>query len=66
MPPDRIVGAIEAGIRPSSGSVRMVTDPGPTLEELLVGVEGLALLRTLYTGTGEDRTARLASGPFGT
>jgi SAM-dependent methyltransferase len=37
-----------------------VTDPGPTLDELLVGVEGLALLRTLYTGAAEDRVARLS------
>ena len=40
--------------------MRVVTDPGPTLDELLVGVEGLALLRTLYSGSAEDRTARLA------
>ncbi|MDD7941553.1 class I SAM-dependent methyltransferase [Actinomycetospora lutea] len=37
-----------------------MTDPGPTLEELMVGVEGLALLRTLYADAGEARAARLA------
>ncbi|GLZ49806.1 hypothetical protein Acsp06_59910 [Actinomycetospora sp. NBRC 106375] len=38
-----------------------MTDPGPTLEELTVGVEGLALLRTLYTTDAADfRAARLA------
>jgi SAM-dependent methyltransferase len=40
--------------------VRVVTGPGPTLNELMVGVEGLALLRTLYTGAAEDRVARLS------
>jgi SAM-dependent methyltransferase len=40
--------------------VRVVSEPGPTLDELMVGVEGLALLRTLYTGAAEDRAARLA------
>jgi SAM-dependent methyltransferase len=40
--------------------VRVVTDRGPTLDELLVGVEGLALLRTLYTGVAEDRVTRLS------
>jgi SAM-dependent methyltransferase len=38
----------------------VVTDPGPTLDELLVGVEGLALLRTLYSETAETRAARLS------
>ena len=32
----------------------------PTLAELLVGVEGLALLRTLYSDAAEARAARLA------
>ena len=40
--------------------MRLVTDPGPTLDELLVGVEGLALLRTLYGGAADDRAARLS------
>jgi SAM-dependent methyltransferase len=44
----------------TSGSVTSVTDPGPTLDELLVGVEGLALLRTLYADAAEDRVARLS------
>lgn len=37
-----------------------MTGPGPTLEELMVGVEGLALLRTLYADAAEARAARLA------
>ncbi|MFC5138338.1 class I SAM-dependent methyltransferase [Actinomycetospora rhizophila] len=37
-----------------------MTDPGPTLEELAVGVEGLALLRTLYADAADERAARLA------
>ena len=37
-----------------------MTDPGPTLDELMVGVEGLALLRSLYTGSADARAARLA------
>jgi SAM-dependent methyltransferase len=37
-----------------------MTDTGPTLEELAVGVEGLALLRTLYADAAEERAARLA------
>jgi len=32
------------------------------LRELLVGVEGLALLRQLYDGTDEDAGQRLAEG----
>ncbi|MDD7933123.1 class I SAM-dependent methyltransferase [Actinomycetospora straminea] len=37
-----------------------MTDPGPTLEELMVGVGGLALLRTLYADAADARAARLA------
>lgn len=37
-----------------------VTRPEPTLGELMVGVEGLALLRLLYSGTPETRAARMA------
>lgn len=37
-----------------------MTDPGPTLGELMVGVEGLALLRTLYADAAEGRAARVA------
>ncbi|GAA4901701.1 methyltransferase family protein [Actinomycetospora succinea] len=37
-----------------------MTDQGPTLEELAVGVEGLALLRSLYTDAADARAARLA------
>ena len=37
-----------------------MTDPGPTLEELIVGVEGLALLRTLYADAAGARAERLA------
>ncbi|GAA4786719.1 hypothetical protein GCM10023200_21030 [Actinomycetospora chlora] len=35
-----------------------MTEPGPTLAELMVGVEGLALLRTLYADTAEAAQAR--------
>jgi len=37
-----------------------VTGPGPTLRELMVGVEGLALLRSLYADAADARAARLA------
>ncbi len=37
----------------------MTAVPGPTLQELLVGVEGLALLRLLYEDAAPARSARL-------
>ncbi len=37
-----------------------VTRPEPTLGELMVGVEGLALLRLLYADAAETRAARVA------
>ncbi|MEJ2862128.1 class I SAM-dependent methyltransferase [Actinomycetospora flava] len=37
-----------------------MTEPGPTLEELTVGVEGLALLRTLYAEGADAAGARAA------
>ena len=37
-----------------------MTGPGPTLRELMVGVEGLALLRSLYADAADARAARLA------
>jgi SAM-dependent methyltransferase len=42
------------------GSVHGVTEPGPTLHELMVGVEGLALLRSLYSDAAQARAARLS------
>jgi SAM-dependent methyltransferase len=40
--------------------VSAVTRPEPTLGELTVGVEGLALLRLLYADAAETRAARMA------
>jgi SAM-dependent methyltransferase len=37
-----------------------VGEEAPTLGELLVGVEGLAMLRLLYAGAAEERAARIA------
>ncbi|WP_328306868.1 class I SAM-dependent methyltransferase [Actinomycetospora sp. NBC_00405] len=37
-----------------------MTESGPTFQELVVGVEGLAVLRTLYADAAEARAARLA------
>lgn len=48
------------GIDSGTDSVGAVTGPDPTLGELMVGVEGLALLRLLYTDASETRAARMA------
>jgi SAM-dependent methyltransferase len=40
--------------------VSVVTRPDPTLAELMVGVEGLALLRLLYADAAETRAERMA------
>jgi hypothetical protein len=40
--------------------VRRVTGRAPTLGELMIGVEGLALLRLLYTDTADAIDARAA------